>query len=143
MEIFARDVAFALNTLELLVAQKANTAHNRVVMLSIAPVALPVDEILNDAVNVMEGYIGHSPEVVDRFRRILHNASIKQTIQQIGPADSHGGCFRGSRKRSSILFFEEEGLVVDADSQVREDAHRLLRSTVVSLRLPLKEMKPF
>ncbi len=84
LEIFARDIAFALNTLELLVAQKANTAQQSCDAIHSA-VALPVDEILNDAVNVMEGYIGHSPEVVDRLRRILHNArDIKQTIQQIG-----------------------------------------------------------
>ena len=32
--------------------------------------AMPVDEILNDAVNVMERYIGHEPEVVDRLQRV-------------------------------------------------------------------------
>ena len=50
---FARDVANALNTLELLVAQQANTAQASVEAIHSA-VALPVDEILNDAVNVME-----------------------------------------------------------------------------------------
>ncbi len=84
LEIFARDVAFALNTLELLVAQKANTAQQSCDAIHSA-VALPVDEILNDAVNVMESYIGHQSEMVDRLRRILQNArDIKQTIQQIG-----------------------------------------------------------
>ena len=29
--------------------------------------ALPIDEILNEAVNVMERYIGHEPEVVERY----------------------------------------------------------------------------
>jgi two-component system, sensor histidine kinase SagS len=127
LEIFARDVAFALNTLELLVAQKANAALQSCDAIHSA-VAMPVDEILNDAVNVMEGYIGHSPEVTDRLRRILHNArDIKQTIQQIGqkmtpleavPAgvqSSQHAALRGKRI-----------LVVDADNQVREDAHHLL-----------------
>ena len=56
--------------------------------------ALPVDDILNDAVNIMERYIGHEPEVVERLQRILRNArDIKQVIQKIGqqwrPAQAH------------------------------------------------------
>ncbi len=127
LEIFARDVAFALNTLELLVAQKANTAQQSCDAIHSA-VALPVDEILNDAVNVMEAYIGHEPELVERLRRILQNArDIKQTIQQIGqrmtpleavPAGISGG--------QHALLAGKRILVVDEDSTVRDDAHRLL-----------------
>ncbi|MEM6979915.1 MAG: response regulator [Planctomycetota bacterium] len=127
LEIFARDVAFALNTLELLVAQKANTAQKSCDAIHSA-VAMPVDAILNDAVHVMEGYIGHSSEVMDRLRRILQNSrDIKRTIQQIGqkmtpleavPPDQtiqQHADLRGRRI-----------LVVDEDEQVREDAHQLL-----------------
>ena len=93
LEIFSRDVAAALNTLELLVAEKAGTAAASVEAIHSA-VALPVDEILNDAVNVMERYIGHEPEVVERLQRILRNArDIKQVIQKVGqkmaPAQAH------------------------------------------------------
>ena len=70
LEIFSRDVAVALNTLELLAVEKASTAQESVEAIHSA-VALPVDEILNDAVNVMERYIGHEPEVVERLQRIL------------------------------------------------------------------------
>ncbi|MGI9474528.1 MAG: GAF domain-containing protein [Rubripirellula sp.] len=127
LEIFARDVAFALNTLELLVAQKANTAQQSCDAIHSA-VAMPVDEILNDAVNVMEGYIGHSPEVVDRLRRILHNArDIKQTIQQIGqkmtPLEAVPA---GVQSPQHATLRGKRILVVDADDQVREDAHQLL-----------------
>jgi CheY-like chemotaxis protein/PAS domain-containing protein len=127
LEIFARDVAFALNTLELLVAQKANTAQQSCDAIHSA-VAMPVDEILNDAVNVMEGYIGHSPEVVDRIRRILHNArDIKQTIQQIGqkmtPLEAVPVGIQTSQQAS---LRGKRILVVDADEKVREDAHELL-----------------
>jgi CheY-like chemotaxis protein len=127
LEIFARDVAFALNTLELLVAQKANTAQQSCDAIHSA-VAMPVDEILNDAVNVMEGYIGHSPEVVDRLRRILHNArDIKQTIQQIGqkmtPLEAVPA---GAQSPQHAALRGKRILVVDADGQVREDAHQLL-----------------
>ena len=93
LEIFSRDVAVALNTLELLVAEKASTAAESVEAIHSA-VALPVDEILNDAVNVMERYIGHEPEVVERLQRILRNArDIKQVIQKVGqkmaPSQAH------------------------------------------------------
>src|SRR4029077_1412437 len=82
LEIFTRDVAVALNTLELLVAEKATAVAENVEAIHGA-VPLPVDEILNDAVNVMERYIGHEPEVVERLQRILRNArDIKQVIQK-------------------------------------------------------------
>ena len=127
LEIFARDVAFALNTLELLVAQKANTAQQSCDAIHSA-VALPVDEILNDAVNVMEGYIGHSTEVVDRLRRILQNArDIKQTIQQIGEKMTPIEAVPvGEATAQHLALRGKKILVVDADDQVREDAHGLL-----------------
>ena len=84
LQIFSQDVAAALNTLELLVAEKATTAAESIEAIHGA-VALPVDQILNDAVNVMERYIGHDPDVVERLRRILRNArDIKQVIQRVG-----------------------------------------------------------
>jgi GAF domain-containing protein len=84
LEIFTRDVAVALNTLELLAAEKASTAAESVEAIHGA-VALPVDDILNDAVNVMEKYIGHDPAVVERLQRILRNArDIKQVIHKVG-----------------------------------------------------------
>ena len=127
LEIFARDIAFALNTLELLVAQKANTAQQSCNAIHSA-VAMPVDVILNDAVNVMEQYIGHSPEVTDRIRRILQNArDIKQTIQQIGermtPLEAVPAGIDTSKHEN---LSGKRVLVVDADEQVREDAHNLL-----------------
>ena len=127
LEIFCRDVAAALNTLELLVAERATIAAESVEAIHSA-VALPVDEILNDAVNVMERYIGHEPEVVERLQRILRNArDIKQVIQKVGqkmaPAEA----------LPPTMQFEERPtlhgrrlLVVDADENVRSAAHNLL-----------------
>ena len=127
LEIFARDIAFALNTLELLVAQKANTAQQSCDAIHSA-VAMPVDAILNDAVHVMEGYIGHSSEVMDRLSRILQNSrDIKRTIQQIGqkmtPLEAVAADEKSERH---VILRGKRILVVDEDDQVREDAHRLL-----------------
>ncbi|MDY0166767.1 MAG: response regulator [Thermoguttaceae bacterium] len=126
LEIFSRDVAVALNQLELLVAEKATTAAESCEAIHSA-VALPIDEILNDAVNVMERYIGHEPEVVERVQRILRNArDIKQVIQEVGktmtPAQAHPQLETEDRP----LLRGRRVLVVDADESVRSAAHALL-----------------
>ena len=127
LEIFARDVGMALNTLELLAAERATTAAASVEAIHSA-VALPVDDILNDAVNVMERYIGHEPEVVQRLQQILRNArDIKQVIQKVGqsmaPTEAQPGVVRCEPRP---LLVGRRVLVVDADESVRSAAHALL-----------------
>jgi CheY-like chemotaxis protein len=127
LEIFSRDVAAALNTLELLVAEKASTAAESIEAIHGA-VALPVDDILTDAVSVMERYIGHDADVVDRLQRILRNArDIKQVIQKVGekmaPSSAHSQLRQGERRRG---LSGRRILVADADEQVRAAAHALL-----------------
>ena len=127
LETFAHDVAISLNTLELLVAQKANAAQQSVEAIHSA-VALPVDEILNDAVNVMERYIGHEPEVVESLQKILRNArDIKQVIQKVGRKMAPAEAVPASVKielRPKLM--DCRVLVVDGDEDVRNDAHALL-----------------
>jgi CheY-like chemotaxis protein/PAS domain-containing protein len=127
LEIFARDVAIALNTLELLAAEKASTAAASVEAIHSA-VALPVDDILNDAVNVMERYIGHQPDVVERLQSILRNArDIKQVIQKVGqsmaPTEAQPPSARIELRPALV---GRRVLVVDADEGVRSAAHALL-----------------
>ena len=127
LEIFGRDVAAALNTLELLVAEKATTTAESVEAIHSA-VARPVDEILNDAVNVMERYIGHDPEVVERLQRILRNArDIKQVIQRVGQKMTPSQAVPPAAKvEERPLLRGRHILVVDADENVRSAAHNLL-----------------
>jgi CheY-like chemotaxis protein len=91
-------------------------------------VALPVDDILNDAVNIMERYIGHEPDVVERLHNILRNArDIKQVIQKVGQSMAPTQALpqaaqtpeRGALKGRQVL-------VADADETVRSAAHTLL-----------------
>jgi two-component system, sensor histidine kinase SagS len=127
LEIFARDVAVALNTLELLVAQRTNAAQQSCEAIH-AAVALPIDDLLLDSVYLMEKYIGHDTETVAKLRSVLAKArSIKKSIQQIGqtlaPADVSPA---GNQAEHHSKLVGRRILVVDADEQVRNDAHALL-----------------
>ena len=126
LEIFTRDVAVALNTLELLVAEKASSTAASVEAIHSA-VALPVDEILNDAVNVMERYIGHEPEVVERLQRILGNArDIKHVIQKVGQRMTPAAAHPQPPEQEHPALKGRRVLLVDEDHSVRIAAHDLL-----------------
>lgn len=129
LEVFCRDLAAALNTLELLQTEHHLVARESVEAIHRA-VALPIDDILNDAVNVMEQYIGHEPEVVERLQRILRHArDIKQVIHRVGQQLAPGkvrpaGAPDESSPRPSLT--GRRILVADSDNSVREAAHTLL-----------------
>jgi CheY-like chemotaxis protein len=130
LEIFCRDVAGSLNTLDLLAAEKASTTAMSVEAIHGA-VALPIDSILNDAVNVvnvMERYVGHEPEVVERLQRILRNArDIKQVIQQVGQKMSPTEALPTTMQvEERPLLRGRRILVADADEAIRSDAHNKL-----------------
>jgi CheY-like chemotaxis protein/GAF domain-containing protein len=126
-EIFSREIAVALHTLELLSAEKRSTATQSVEAIS-REVALPVDEILAATTAVLDRWIGHEPEMADKLRQILASArSIKQCIQRVGedlvparpsatpsPQEAHPR-LKGMRV-----------LVADNDERVRRSAHSLL-----------------
>lgn len=129
LEIFARDVAVALNTLDLLSAQKANTAQASVEAIHSA-VALPIDSILNEAVNLIEKHPGQDPALEEGMQRILRTArQIMQVIQRVGqtlkpvqavPVGDEDVPFAKLRNRRI--------LVVDACDKIRTDAHAMLEA---------------
>lgn len=126
LEIFCREIANSLHTLELLVAEKRCTTNQSVEAIS-REVALPVDEILQSAAALLDRYIGHDPEMGERLQSILTNArSVKDCIQRVGenmaplgptdqPAEPRLERLRGLRV-----------LVADNDERVRKSAHALL-----------------
>ncbi|MEQ8848542.1 response regulator [Botrimarina sp.] len=127
LEIFTRDVAAALNTMQLLEAEKATTAVASVEAIHSA-VAMPVDDILNDAVNLMDRYLGQDPEIAEPLQRILRNArDIKKVIQEVGqsmaPAEARPMCVRVEERP---LLVGKRVLVADEDDSVRSAAHELL-----------------
>ena len=127
VESFARDIAVALNTLELLNAQRTDAALQSVSAIH-AAVALPIDEILNETVHAIESYIGHDPDVTKRLRTVIQHArQIKRAIQQVGqemaPVD---GMPAAVQTEYRPLLNDRRILVIDADEQVRTSAHHLL-----------------
>ncbi|MEM9943252.1 MAG: response regulator [Planctomycetota bacterium] len=127
VQSFARDIAVALNTLELLNAQRTDAAIESVTEIQRA-VAKPIDAILNDTVHAIESYIGHDPDVTKRLRSILQNArEIKRSIQKVGEEMAPGDQVPATvqvGQRSTLK--DKRVLVIDADEQVRDSAHLLL-----------------
>jgi CheY-like chemotaxis protein len=124
IEIYARNVASALNTLELLQAEKLSTATASVEAIS-RELALPIDDILNDATTVLDRYAGHDEDIVARLRHLLFRArEIRTLIQKVGstlaPEPRRSGPLPQLRLAGSAV------LVADADESVRKAAHQML-----------------
>ena len=84
LEIYGRNVASALNTLELLQAEKFTAATASVEAIS-RELALPLDDILNDATTVLDRYAGHDEDIIARLRHLLYRArEIRSLIQKVG-----------------------------------------------------------
>jgi CheY-like chemotaxis protein/PAS domain-containing protein len=124
-EMFSRELASAIHTLELLTAEKRSTASQSIEAIS-REVALPVDDILAAATAVLDRYIGHDAEMGDKLRQVLAGArAIKQSIQKLGedwaplaaarPAEPEHPRLKGLRV-----------LVADNDDRVRRSAHGIL-----------------
>jgi CheY-like chemotaxis protein len=125
-EIFSRELASALHTLQLLTAEKRSTASQSIEAVS-REVVLPVDDILAAATTVLDRYIGHEPELAEKLRQILSSArAIKQSIQKVGEdltatkTPTHTGEVAHPRLKGLRL------LVVDNDERVRRSAHVIL-----------------
>jgi CheY-like chemotaxis protein/GAF domain-containing protein len=124
LEIYARNVASALNTLELLQAEKFSAATASVEAIS-RELALPLDDILSDATTVLDRYAGHDDDIIARLRHLLVRArEIRSLIHKVGssivPELKRNGPRPAPRLSSARL------LVVDADETIRKSAHHLL-----------------
>ena len=84
LEIYGRNIAAALNTLELLQAEKESTASASVQAIS-REVALPLDDIISDATTVLDRYAGHDDDIIARLRHLLYRArEIRGIIHKVG-----------------------------------------------------------
>jgi GAF domain-containing protein len=126
LQIFCRDVAVSLNTLQLLDAQRMNAAQESVEEIH-RQVAVPIDEIVCDATFVTEQLQGLDPELRGRLEKILTTArGIKEAIQRVGRrlAPTDAVPVTGPEKRDKLR--GKRVLVVDSDESIRSSAHALL-----------------
>lgn len=125
-ETFAREIAQALHTLELLQAEKTSTASASVEAVS-REIALPADEILNAATRLLFHTAAKDTDKIDQLHRIIANVrSIKSAIRTVG---EHIAPPRVANAREAAYAEKLKGrrvLVVDADERIRKSAHALL-----------------
>jgi CheY-like chemotaxis protein len=125
-EIFSREIAAALHTLELLTAEKRTTASRSVEAIS-REVALPVDDILGAATALLDRWIGHEPEIADKLKQILASArSVKQVIHKVGADLAPAGPSATQDVEAHPRLRGLRVLVADNDERVRRSAHNLL-----------------
>lgn len=80
-EIFGRNVAVALNILDLLVIERVST-RNRVTEDVCSEVAGPLNDISSDATSILDDYIGHD-DLRGRLQQIMDNVSmIRKCLNQ-------------------------------------------------------------
>jgi CheY-like chemotaxis protein len=127
LELFSREVAIALNTLDLLEAEKGAAASESTSQI-LREVAPSVDQILNDTYWILERYIGHDPQVTHRLQNVLqHTRNIREQIQHVGET------IVTTLKKAPAppwqdrpLLKGKRVLVVDSDAEVRKAAHAFL-----------------
>jgi CheY-like chemotaxis protein/GAF domain-containing protein len=127
LEIFAREIAVALNTLDLLDVEK-QIGGSATIEAVVDGVSLPVDEIVADAIRILDyllGAVADKEASHEAVRRVLLNARlIKNVIQKVGETVEQERPTRGIEQPTRLT--GKRVLVVDADPAVRKSAHVLL-----------------
>ena len=125
-ELFSKEIAAALHTLDLLSAQVGCTASQSIEAVN-REIALPLDEVLASA-SMLLARAGADTETANHLRRILESARlVKKSVSKGGRdlATEQAGANPGGIEAPTPLVGKRL-LVVDADERVRRQAHLLL-----------------
>ncbi|MCL2304461.1 MAG: response regulator [Planctomycetaceae bacterium] len=126
LELFATHVASAINTLDLLSTEKAETAVASIEAIHSA-VALPIDQILNDTVFVLSQRRDWEPELLERLHHIQTKArEIKAVIQKVGESMTPTQTHPFPPKDKHPLLHNSNILVVDEDESILVAANEML-----------------
>jgi CheY-like chemotaxis protein len=119
-ELFSKEIANTLHTLDLLSAQQSCTINQSIEAVN-REIALPVDEVLASAALLYARLHAADPQAALHLRRIMANArQVKECVQKVGrdlTAVTPTGDAQLAGKRV---------LVVDQDERMRKQAHLLL-----------------
>lgn len=127
LEVFCREVAIALNTLNLLMVEKATSA-SAISLSLLRDVAGPADEILNDAAWIREKFMGQDPAVTERLERVLaRTRQIRELIHTAGEAMSCNLTQAGLAAEDNVPALRSKRiLVADSQQDIRRSAHEML-----------------
>jgi GAF domain-containing protein/CheY-like chemotaxis protein len=119
-ELFARELARSLHTLNLLNAQEQCAALG-VIDLVNKEIALPADDLLAVASGLID-QLADKPDAINCLRRVLADArKIKLAVRKIG-----GDVGRPADQPADPKLEGMRVLVIDADERVRRAAHSIL-----------------
>jgi len=121
-ELFSKEIAGALHTLDLLTAQEVCTASQSIDAIN-KEVALPVDDVLGSA-SVLARKLEGDPEALALLQRILCGArAVKESIRKVGRELAPAGA---SSDNPTVPLLGKRVLVLDPDERMRRAAHLLL-----------------
>jgi CheY-like chemotaxis protein/GAF domain-containing protein len=124
-EIFCRELASALHTLDLLLVERQTMANQSIEAIN-QSVSIPVDEILTSATALLDRWIGHDDEMAEILKKILSNARcVKENILRVG-ADMAPTVKPLVACPEAPCRISQRVLVVDNDERVRKSAHSIL-----------------
>ena len=122
-ELFSKEIAAALHTLDLLSAQQSAAAAQSVEAVS-REIALPVDDVLASAAVLLDraGGADGDPETVRLLRRVMSNArQVKNSVRRVAQqAPSLPG------PTPPLPLLARRVLVIEQDERLRRSAHLLL-----------------
>lgn len=121
-ELFSKEIAAALNTLDLLTAQQSCTLSESIEAVN-KELALPVDEVLANAALLYARLHANDPDAAKHLRRIMQSArQMKECVHKIGRDMIDGA---GAARDASPLIGKRV-LVIEQDGQFRKQAHLML-----------------
>jgi len=126
-ELFSREIAQALHTLQLLSAQQTSTVAESINAIH-REIAMPADELLTLASQLLARLGESDPDACIMLQRIIANArTIKQNIHKVGD-DMNASQARPANTKG-INLVQLKGmrvLVVDSEDRTRQSAHAFL-----------------
>lgn len=121
-ELFSKEIAAALHTLDLLSAQQVCTAGQSIEAVN-KEIALPLDEVLAGASVLLERASTSDPQAAARLRRMIDAARrVKESIAQVG-RDMTDATVPGALDHPLA---GKRVLVVESDERLRRQVHLLL-----------------
>ena len=120
-ELFSKEIATALHTLDLLTAQQSCTAAQSVDLIN-REISIPVDDILASSAVLLGQFEESDPAVADQLRRILAGARlVKESLRKV-ERDLQGE----QPGRRSTPLAGRRILVLDAEERTRKSAHLMM-----------------